>query len=77
MKIGVRELAERQKQKVPEQPIIGLAANPPGVPFCCKTCEYIDAGRCNNPVAKLFRRPVDPEWCCDYYDHPGMRRIIP
>lgn len=61
----------------PKRPVVGLAQNPKGVPFQCGTCEYFDRGICHNPVAKLYRKEVDRDWCCDYYDHPGMRVIIP
>lgn len=52
---------------------IGLAENPKGVPFCCRTCEYFDRGICHNPRAKLHGKEVEPEWCCDWYHHPGMK----
>lgn len=61
----------------PKRPIIGLAQNPKGVLFQCGTCEYFDRGICHNPDPKLHRKPVESHWCCDLYEHPKMRVIIP
>lgn len=55
---------------------IGLVENPDDVPFQCATCDYFDDGICDNPRAKLHGKPVEGRWCCDWYDHPGMRVII-
>ena len=55
---------------------IGLAENAPGIHFQCRTCEYIDNGTCTNPNPKLNGRKVKPEWCCNLYDHAGMRVIV-
>lgn len=55
---------------------IGLAQNAPGVDFHCRTCEYIKAGTCTNPNPKLNGRKVEPDWCCNLYDHDGMKVIV-
>lgn len=54
---------------------IGLASNN-GVRFHCATCEYFDRGVCHNPNPKLHRREVERDWCCNLYDHKGMKVIV-
>lgn len=55
---------------------IGLAQNPPGVHFQCRACKYIKAGRCQNPNPQLKDRKVKPTWCCNLFDHSGMKVIV-
>ena len=55
---------------------IGLAQNAAGVAFQCGTCEHFDNGTCRNPLPKLNGQPVEAEWCCNHYDHDGMKTII-
>ncbi len=55
---------------------VSLCANPPGVPFQCGTCNYFEQGTCSNPDPKLSGRPVQPDWCCDLYDHQGMQVVV-
>jgi hypothetical protein len=31
---------------------------------------------CHNPNPKLYGTKVEPEWCCNLYDHKGMKTII-
>lgn len=66
-----------------EAVLIGLARNPPGVPFRCGTCKYFSfaLGTCqnNDPRVrdKLYGKVVDPVCeCCNWFEHPGMWRII-
>lgn len=68
---------------------VGLAENPPGVPFQCGTCSFLSGNIevlqdwpedniCTNEEARLYLVPVNKQlWCCDKYNHPGMRVIIP
>lgn len=55
---------------------VGLAQNPAGVTFHCGSCEYFKRGKCGNPNPKLNGRRVDPVWCCDLYEHAGMKVIV-
>jgi hypothetical protein len=55
---------------------VGLAQNAEGVPFQCGTCEYFDQGVCHNDNPKLNGREVQPEWCCNLYDHDGMQHVV-
>ena len=57
-------------------PHIGLAQNADGVPFQCGTCEYFENGICHNDHPELSGKQVQPDWCCDLYDHEGMQHII-
>lgn len=66
-------MPDRNKQH--EQAIIGLVDNGT-VQFMCGTCEYFSNGICHNPHPKLYKTPVQPMWCCNLYDHDGMRVII-
>lgn len=54
---------------------IGLADNA-GIRFECGTCEYIRNGVCTNPDPRLKNRNVEQHWCCNLYDHAGMRVIV-
>ncbi len=54
---------------------IGLAQNAPGVHFQCRTCKFDDNGTCRNPNPKLDGRKIKPHWCCNLYDHEGMKVI--
>lgn len=55
---------------------VGLAQNAQGVPFQCGTCNYQQDGVCQNPHPKLNGTEVQPEWCCNLYEHEGMEHII-
>ncbi len=55
---------------------VGLAQNTQGVNFQCGTCEYFDKGVCKNSHPKLKDRNVQREWCCNLYDHDGMKVIV-
>lgn len=56
---------------------VGLADNSAsGEPFQCGTCEYFDAGVCHHDNPKLNGRQVQPTWCCNLYDHDGMKHIL-
>lgn len=55
---------------------IGLASNPDGVRFHCGECEYFKDGRCHFKDKRLYGLEVQPDWCCNKFDHPGMVRII-
>lgn len=56
--------------------IVGLADNAKGVPFRCGTCEYFEDGVCHNKNPKLDGRSVKPEWCCNLYEHDGMKIVV-
>jgi broad specificity phosphatase PhoE len=56
---------------------IGLAENPAGIRFHCGGCEYFKDGTCHFKDKRLYGRKVEPEWCCNKFDHPGMRVIVP
>lgn len=58
-----------------EPSVVGLSENPQGIPFQCGTCEYFADGVCQNPHPKLNGQKVQPEWCCNLYDHEGMKVI--
>jgi len=55
---------------------VGLAQNASGIQFQCGTCEYFDNGTCHNKNPHLQGRQVQPAWCCNLYDHPGMKVIV-
>lgn len=55
---------------------VGLVENQKDIPFQCGTCEYYSDNTCHNEHPKLRDRPVEPEWCCNLYDHEGMRTIV-
>lgn len=55
---------------------VALSRNPDGVHFQCGTCEYIKSGVCQNPNPKLNGRKVETSWCCNLYDHSGMKVIV-
>jgi hypothetical protein len=59
-----------------ERPQVGLASNPDGVPFRCDHCKFFSKHTCHNDDPKLYGRTVEPDWCCDFFKHPGMRVII-
>lgn len=54
---------------------IGLAQNPPGRAFQCGTCEWFNAGHCQNKNPRLTGRQVDPQWCCNLYDNDQMKIV--
>jgi hypothetical protein len=66
----------RKENKAREDAVIGLSQNADGVKFQCGTCEYFADGTCRNINPKLYGRPVKPEWCCNLYDHDGMKVIV-
>ena len=73
----VRETIERSiSGEAPKGSRIGLAQNPVGVPFQCGSCEYFKDGTCENPAKELKGRKVDNEWCCNLFEHEGMKRIV-
>lgn len=64
---------------------IGLAENPKGVEFHCEDCVHFDAdeGRCYKKLpdshlgAKLlYKRLVEPDYCCNFFWHSGMKVLI-
>lgn len=59
-----------------DKTVVGLAENANGVRFHCGSCEYFDNGTCHNKNPKLNGREVKAEWCCNLYDHPGMRIVV-
>jgi hypothetical protein len=67
---------ERVESKPMEDVWVGLADNG-DTPFQCGTCEYFADGHCHHKHPKLNGRPVAEKWCCNLYDHKGMKRIIP
>jgi len=72
----IQDAMNAQKAPEDDNKPVGLAANPPGVAFHCGECKYFDNGTCQNENPKLNGRPVDPEWCCNLYEHDGMETII-
>ena len=54
---------------------VGLSENPMKVAFECGTCEYFERGTCHNKNPNLKGRKVEASWCCNLYDHDGMRVI--
>lgn len=54
---------------------VGLARNLAGIHFQCGTCMYFDNGKCRNPNPLLTDTTVGPAWCCNLYDHKGMKVI--
>ncbi len=69
----VKERAETKKR---EDAVVGLTQNAAGVKFQCGTCEYFKDGVCRNINPELYGREVKAEWCCNLYDHDGMRVIV-
>lgn len=69
-------MARGKRNNAHENAVVGLAENASGVQFQCGTCEYFDSGTCRNAHPKLQGRPVKPEWCCNLYDHDGMRVVV-
>ncbi len=64
---------------------IGLASIPKGVEFHCGDCVHFDAdeGLCykklpeSHPSWKLlYKRPVEPDDCCNFFWHSGMKVMI-
>jgi hypothetical protein len=60
------------RNKAHEQAVVGLADNGT-TRFECGTCEYFKNEVCNNMHPKLYKTHVEPQWCCNLYDHPGMK----
>jgi hypothetical protein len=54
---------------------VGLAQNSPGTTFRCGTCKYFSSGKCHNENPELKGRKVKVNWCCNLYDHPGMKVV--
>ena len=68
-------LREQIKDAMQSDSDVGLADN--GVTrFQCGTCEYFDDGVCHNKHPKLDGKEVEPNWCCNLYDHEGMETVI-
>ena len=78
MRESVRDSVTKavDEAKKPKRPKVGLAQNAKGIPFQCGSCEYFDDGVCRNKDPELDGVEVKKEWCCDLYDHEGMKRII-
>lgn len=64
---------------------VGLAENTEGVAFQCGTCEYFgdddteedaETKPCQHPNKKLNGREVEHRWCCNKYEHEGMKIIV-
>jgi len=76
---STRKAIGELKGEHPKRPQVGLAENAKGVAFQCGTCQYFDKksyGHCHNQDPELEGLHVEAEWCCDLYDHEGMRVII-
>ncbi len=71
-----RAAGGRAEVKFKDGSEIGLAQNAPGVHFQCRTCKFDDNGTCRNPNPKLDGRKIKPHWCCNLYDHEGMKVIV-
>ena len=54
---------------------VGLANNS-DIRFQCGTCEYCYDGFCQNEHHKLKGEKVEAKWCCNLYDHKGMKVVI-
>jgi inorganic pyrophosphatase-like protein len=54
---------------------VGLSQNAAGTTFRCGTCRYFDRSTCHNANPELKGRSVKPRWCCNLYDHAGMKVI--
>lgn len=74
--MATTELRNQIKKAMPDNRAVGLADNTEGYSFQCGTCEYFDDGTCHNPHPKLNGRKVEPKWCCNLYDHAGMKTIV-
>lgn len=79
----VRDTIKRSMRQVRGEPepagddvIIGLVENPDDVAFQCATCNYFEEGICQKDLPALKGRNVEGRWCCNWYDHPGMRTIV-
>lgn len=59
-----------------DKTVVGLAENAKGIPFKCGTCEYFEDGTCHNKNPKLDGRTVKAEWCCNLYEHDGMKIVV-
>lgn len=68
-------LRDEIKKAMPDTRAVGLADNG-DTKFQCGTCEYYDAGYCQNEHPKLHLKRVEPNWCCNLYDHDGMKVVI-
>lgn len=68
------KLYNDKSDETDDQPV-GLAQNAEGVAFQCGTCQYQQDGVCHNDNPKLNGKEVQPEWCCNLYDHDGMKHI--
>lgn len=55
---------------------VGLVENVEDVPFQCATCDYFEDGFCQNEDPRLYGRDVEGRWCCNKYEHEGMRVIV-
>lgn len=73
----IKGAIDEHKEPDGDEPV-GLAQNAEGVPFQCGTCQYFDEQNslCQNDNPKLNGQQVQPDWCCNLYDHEGMQHII-
>lgn len=55
---------------------VSLVNNTSGAAFKCGECMYYRDGKCYNKNPKLYERDVEKSWCCNLYDHEGMKLII-
>jgi hypothetical protein len=69
-------IKEAIKEHDGDDTVIGLVDNTSGEHFQCGTCNYMKGEECHNPNPKLYGTKVEPEWCCNLYDHKGMKTII-
>lgn len=56
--------------------VVGLVENKDNIRFECGTCQHFKAGSCYHKNPKLHLRHVDRRWCCNLYEHPGMKTIV-
>jgi hypothetical protein len=76
----VRKTVEKSMREArgeePEKGHIGLVENPDDVAFQCATCDYFEDGKCTNPDPELEGEEVEGSWCCNLYEHPGMKTVV-
>ena len=83
IKLGFKEGGRVAKRKLDGKPIggtfnskVGLVKNPQGTAFRCGTCKFFKKGVCKNVNPELKGRPVAAHWCCNLYDHAGMKLVV-
>ena len=80
---SVREAIHTALGKNDGKPI-GLVDNG-RIRFECGTCEHFNneknregsSGICEHKDPRLHGQKVEFHWCCNRYDFPGMKTIIP